>query len=296
MALLAKVQRRDMANPVDPCRKGGNAACRCDGGETMPIARRAIDSLHRRDWAATGIELLVVIVGVFIGLQAANWNEDRLSAQRGAGFAERLKDDLRIEAWNYEMQIGYHAQVRANAMRAADALAGRADLSEEALLVAAYRATQYNDDTRQSTTYDELISTGEMGLVVDPALRKLAMDLYSTPVFEWLPEEGRASQYRQWFRKHMPHHVQDAVALACGDRVVLPGDYAGIGGALDYACLVELSAADMASAAETLRNDPDALPLLRLRIADTATNIAQLEYYSGTSVRDQLRRIAAESG
>lgn len=177
----------------------------------------------------------------------------------------------------------------------ADALAGRAELSDEALLVAAYRATQYNDNTRQSTTYDELISTGEMGLVADPALRKLAMDLYSTPVFDWVPEEGRASQYRQWFRKRVPHHAQDAVALACGDRVVLPGDYPGIGGALDYPCRIELPPADIASAAEILRNDLDALPLLRLRIADTATNIAQLEYYSGTSVRDQLRRIATES-
>ena len=261
----------------------------------MSITRRAIESVRSRDWAATGIELVVVILGVLIGLQAANWNEDRLNAQRGAGFTDRLKDDLRVEAWNYEMQIGYHTQVRANALRAADALAGRAELSDEALLVAAYRATQYNDNTRQSTTYDELISTGEMGLVADPALRKLAMDLYSTPVFDWVPEEGRASQYQQWFRKRVPHPVQGAVALACGDRVVLPGDYAGIGGALDYSCNIKLPAADIASAAEILRNDPDALPLLRLRIADTATNIAQLEYYSGTSVRDQLRRIAAES-
>lgn len=257
--------------------------------------RRLIEQLRQQNWTAVAIDFVIVVVGVFIGIQMANWNEDRLSAKRGTLLTERLKEDLRVEAWNYEMQIGYHGQVRANAQRAADALAGRTELSDEALLVAAYRATQYNDNTRQRTTYDELISTGEMGLVADPALRKLAMDLYSTPVFDWLPEEGRSSQYRQFFRKRVPHHVQDAVATACGDRVALPGDYAGIGGALDYPCRIGLPAADIATAAGILRDEPDALPLLRLRIADTGTNIAQLEYYSGTSVREELRRIAAEA-
>ena len=259
------------------------------------MLRRLATRFRQQDWLAVTIELVVVILGVFIGLQAANWNEDRLSAKRGELLTKRLTDDLRVEAWNYEMQIGYNSQVRANALRAADALAGRSELSDEALLVAAYRATQYNDNTRQSTTYDELISTGEMALVADAALRKLAMDLYSTPVFDRLPEEGRTSRYRQLFRKRVPHHVQMAVAAACGDRVALPGDYAGIAGTLEYPCRVDLPAADIVNAAVILRREPDALPLLRLRIADTGTNITYLEYYSGTAVREQLRRIAAEA-
>lgn len=200
----------------------------------MPIARRAIDSLRRKDWSATGIELVVVILGVFIGLQAANWNEDRLSAQRGIGFTERLKADLRVEAWNYEMQIGYYTQVRTNAIRAGDALSGRSAMSDEALLAAAYRATQYNESTRQRTTYDELISTGEMHLVADMSLRKLAMEIYSLPNIDIIGAEGRASQYRELFRKRVPHTVQFALAQACGDRMIPTGSYAGIATALDF--------------------------------------------------------------
>ena len=260
----------------------------------MPIARRAIDSLRRKDWSATGIELVVVILGVFIGLQAANWNEDRLSAQRGVGFTARLKQDLRVEAWNYEMQIGYYQQVRANAIRAADALSGRSVLSDEALLAAAYRATQYNENTRQRTTYDELISTGEMHLVADMALRKLAMEMYSLPNIELIAEEGRFSQYRQLFRKRIPHQVQAAVAAACGDRVIPSGDYAGIGSALDYPCAIDVPAADLAEAARILREDPETLPLLRLRIADTGTNISQFDAYL-PDLREALRRVAAEA-
>jgi hypothetical protein len=253
--------------------------------------RRLLDQIRQQNWTAVGIDLVIVVVGVFIGIQVANWNDDRLATQRGDGFTERLKADLRIEAWNYENQISYFSQVNANALRAADALAGRAELSDEALLVAAYRATQYSDNTRQRATYDELTSTGELGLVTDPALRRLAMDLYTMPVFQWFTDEGRNSPYRAWFRRQVPHHVQAAVASACGDNVILTGNYEGIATQLDYPCRVELPAADIAQAAAILRQSPDALPLIRQRIADTGTTIANLDVFY-LDVWQGLRQVA----
>lgn len=260
----------------------------------MPIARRAIESLRRRAWGDTGIELVVVILGVFIGLQAANWNEDRLSAQRGIAFTERLKADLRVEAWNWEMQIAYYSQVRTSAIRAADALSGHIALTDDALLAAAYRATQYNENTRQRTTYDELTSTGEMNLIADLGLRNLAVEIYSSPIFELISDEGRMSDYRKWFRQRVPHRVQFAVAEACGDRIIATGDFAGIATALDYPCQIDLPAAELAEVANLIRNDADALPLLRLRIADAGTNISHFDAYL-PDLRDALRRIAAEA-
>lgn len=106
---------------------------------------------------AVAIELIVVVLGVFIGLQASNWNQDCEQDRRSAEFMQRLKADLRAEAWNIEMQIGYHQQVQANAQRAVDALTGKAALSDEALLVAAYRATQYNDNVRQRARKREAV-------------------------------------------------------------------------------------------------------------------------------------------
>ncbi|MBN8481560.1 MAG: hypothetical protein J0L88_08230 [Xanthomonadales bacterium] len=256
--------------------------------------RRMIENVRRQDWTAIAVELVVVVLGVFIGLQAANWNEDRLSAQRGAELTTRLRADLRVESWNFAMQIGYYGQVRASALRAADALAGITPLDDEALLVAAYRATQYYENTRQRTTYDELISTGEMGLVTDPELRNLAMELYSTPVFELMPQEGRSSQFRVFFRKRIAHDVQAALGSACGDRTIRTGDFTGVDSVLDYPCRLGLPADAVATAAATLRGDPETLPLLRLRIADTGTNISQFDAYLPT-LRDAMRKIAAES-
>lgn len=39
------------------------------------ILRRITANFRRQDWSAATIELVVVSLGVFIGLQASNWNE-----------------------------------------------------------------------------------------------------------------------------------------------------------------------------------------------------------------------------
>ncbi len=144
----------------------------------MTILRRAIRNLQAQDWTAVLVELVVVVLGVFIGVQASNWNSDAETERKSAVFTERLKSDLRIEAWGYEMQVGYYGQVLRNATAADDALTGKSPLSDEALLIAAYRATQYNSYIRRRATYDELTSTGEIGLIRDDTLRTLAMYHY----------------------------------------------------------------------------------------------------------------------
>ena len=203
--------------------------------------RQAIEHARRRDWASVAIEVLVVVIGVFIGLQASNWNQDRETERKAGVFSQRLDSDLRAEAWGYEMQIGYYGQVIANARRAADALTGSSPLSDEALLVAAYRGTQYNGNIRRRATYDELTSTGEIGLIRDAAKRDLAMRLYNFPMLEEIVEEAKHSEYRHWFRLNMPHDVQQALSDACGDTVVAVGDYKGIDATLDHPCSPRLS-------------------------------------------------------
>ena len=46
------------------------------------VLRRLAENLRAQNWAAVSIELLIVIVGVYIGLQVNTWNEERLGAQR----------------------------------------------------------------------------------------------------------------------------------------------------------------------------------------------------------------------
>ncbi len=255
--------------------------------------RRLLDQVKQQNWTAVGIDLVIVVVGVFIGIQVANWNEDRLTQRKAAEFTERLRTDLLGEAWGYEMQVGYYTDVLENATRAADALEGDAPLPDEALLVAAYRATQYNGNTRRRATYDELVSTGEIGLIRDPALRQLAMEVYNTAQFDIMVDEGINSAYRKAFRTTLPHGVQRAVANACGDKLVEPGDFASVDGSLDYPCTTGLPPEVLADAVARLRANPDMLPLLRLRLLDVETSVSNLTNYY-RSLRSGLAALVRE--
>jgi hypothetical protein len=259
------------------------------------MIRRIFQNIRKQDWTAVVIELVVVILGVFIGVQVSNWNADLETDRKAALFTSRLKADLREEAWGYEMQVGYYEQVRRNAMAAEDALAGRGSLSDEALLVAAYRATQYNAYIRRRATYDELTSTGEIGLIRETALRELAMRTYTAEVFDEIVKHGRSSEVRNAFRKAIPRDVQTTLNERCGDHLVAIGDYAAIEQVLDYPCTTTLPAAAIASSVAILRADPNFAAALRLRIADLGTDLGNLTWFYKDDLRDRLRALAKEA-
>jgi len=240
------------------------------------ILRRLADNLREQNWTAISIEFVLLVVGVFLGIQVANWNAERESANDSAVFTERLKEDLRAEAWRYQFLIEYYRDVRDAAEAAADALSGKAPLSDEAFLIAAYRATQYKQGASRRATYDELISTGNIGLIKDRELLNLAVRAYSVVTIDVMVQEGIESPYRALFRMSLPNDTQRALGKQCGDRYILPGDYRDFDKVIDFACETGLPEADISTAADALRADPETLRTLRLRVADIETRLADL--------------------
>jgi len=58
------------------------------------ILRRVIKHVGAQDWFAVGIDFVIVVVGVYIGIQVANWNEARIANARKAQIVEALITDL----------------------------------------------------------------------------------------------------------------------------------------------------------------------------------------------------------
>ena len=42
------------------------------------MLKRLGQALRRQDWATIAIEFVLLVLGVFLGIQVANWNESRL--------------------------------------------------------------------------------------------------------------------------------------------------------------------------------------------------------------------------
>jgi hypothetical protein len=261
--------------------------------ETSLPPRGLLARLRGHAWSSVAVELAIVVLGVFIGIQVSNWNQDRLADRQAAEFTARLKADLREEDWRYQFLIAYSLEVLANANRAVDDLEGMQRLTDEALLVSAYRATQYKEFLRRRSTYDELISTGTIGLIRDDVLRDTAMRVYNLRTFESLVQEGVRSRYRETFRMSIPNAVQRALTRNCGDKYTLPGDYSRIKGTLDYPCRLDLPPDVISAAAATLRSSPEMRSYLRLRIADLETRIFDLRG-NNKAIMERLRAIAKQ--
>ena len=54
------------------------------------ILRRITGAFRRQDWFTVAIETLIVVLGVFLGLQASNWNADRLAHAQADDLLQRM--------------------------------------------------------------------------------------------------------------------------------------------------------------------------------------------------------------
>jgi hypothetical protein len=235
------------------------------------LLRRVIKHFRHQEWTAIVIDFVIVVVGVFVGIQVSNWNQAQSDNRLGEELAERLRADLLVEAWNYAMLIEYLADVQSNTDKALAGLQGTSEISDEQLLIAAYRATQYNAGTTQRTTYDELISTGKIGFITDKTLVNAATLIYETLELDQLLNEGVDSAYRETFRKTLPVEIQDSVSQLCGDRFVRTGDFNRIKNRLNYPCTTDLSPQQFELAVNKLRGNPAILENLRLRAMNVRT-------------------------
>jgi hypothetical protein len=61
------------------------------------IQRRLGERLKQHDWVAVTIELILVVVGVFLGIQVANWNEQRKEQSLESAYQSRIAQDVRSD-------------------------------------------------------------------------------------------------------------------------------------------------------------------------------------------------------
>jgi hypothetical protein len=58
------------------------------------LLRRVIEHVRTQNWTAVALDFVIVVVGVFIGIQVANWNGSRQDRHDEETFLNRLHDDI----------------------------------------------------------------------------------------------------------------------------------------------------------------------------------------------------------
>lgn len=73
------------------------------------IQRRLGERLQQQDWVAVAIELCLVVVGVFLGIQVANWNGERKERSLESANQSRIAQDVRSDSSELNEIIGVSA-------------------------------------------------------------------------------------------------------------------------------------------------------------------------------------------
>lgn len=137
------------------------------------ILRRLSQSLKTQNWTAIWIEFVLLVSGVFLGIQVSNWNAERVEGIRAQAYLARIKGNLNSDIVNIERRKVYWTQVINYGNEAIHYLETSELVDDSAwkTVLAFYQASQLWPWASIDTTYQELRNGGELGLIKDESLR-----------------------------------------------------------------------------------------------------------------------------
>ena len=243
------------------------------------ILARISKAIREQNWFAVVLEFVIVIAGVVIGFQVTAWNEGRVRESRAVAMQDRLAVDLEAERWRIAATSLYLEDMVSEAEQALQALDGTQTLSDEQLVIRAFRGSQYFWAGILRSTYDELVFSGEINLLPDNIFRNAAIEYYNSSTTSLLSEPGE-TPYRNAFRQSLsPALHRELVANCAEDPNVQIGDYDALEQFLDFPCEIDGLDSDIAALAERLRNDGTLVGLLRWRVIEAEQNQTNLVYF-----------------
>lgn len=241
------------------------------------ILRRLTQNVKDQNWFAVVLDFIIVVIGVVIGLQVSNWNEARAEMARASEYSARLMDDLDFE-YDYVISLIDYTEATLEAGNEAYlGLTGQVEMDDKTIMIHAFRASQYNWYERRRATFDEMVSAGSFRLIENGQLRDAAFGMFSTPLFDIMREEGGTADYRTYYRETIEPSVVETLRQACGDLQVDTGNRFITLITLDYECDPDITADDLANGVAALRTHPDILDALRLRTAQRAGRVSDMQ-------------------
>jgi len=240
------------------------------------IFKRAVAKLRAQDWTAISIELVIVIVGVFIGIWVSNWNQERVKKQQTREMLVQLKpellglQELSSNTRNYYAVTGRYADT---------AFAGwqkNPRVSDEQFVIATYQASQIIGFNNNGASWALVFGANELRDIDDPKVRGPLTRLM-TFEYSFLNYTAVTTQYRDEVREVIPDDIQQQIRAACGDRMQ-PDRRSFL---LTEPCQLHLRPDEAASTAASLRGHAELPRLLRLHRATVAAYISNLDLFDG---------------
>ena len=251
------------------------------------IYKRFAANLRAQNWFAIGIELAIVIIGVFIGTQVSNWNQARLEKLATERMIEELKPGLRSFIDFFETAKIYYAITGDYADSAFKGWDENPGVSDEQFVISAYQASQVYTFGVNAVNWTQVFGGGQLSNIGDPELRRGLANLM-TLNFDMIDMPAVDTPYRQNVRQVIPEDIQDAIRSRCGDTVIPDKPLTQ---QLPAECDLDFPASRWANAASALRAEPTLARQLRWHRAAVAAFLSNMDLFER-----QTREVVARIG
>jgi len=145
------------------------------------LLRRIVEHVKDQNWTAISLDFLIVVVGVFIGIQAANWNDERRAREQRAASMDRLYSEAEASVAYLRHQLeGYRLGAEARSSVLEKTANGNIEAVEQREMVLAINYIVFFPPVAPPrSVYDEIISTGRFMELGNTRLRDAINNYYS---------------------------------------------------------------------------------------------------------------------
>jgi hypothetical protein len=212
------------------------------------IFQNVVAALRRQNWPAIGIELLIVIIGVFIGTQVSNWNQARTEREATKRMLVQFAPELQAQIEFLDSTKTYYATARRFANEALAAWSGDRRISDERFVIAAYQASQIYGAGVNGENWTLTFGGEQVRNIQDPKVRR-SLEVVLTQDYSAIQLSAVSTPYREQVRRIIPIHIQDRIRRECGDRQIRNTPLAE----LPATCALRLAPAEAEATAAALR-------------------------------------------
>jgi hypothetical protein len=248
---------------------------------------RVAEHIRTQNWTAIAIDFAIVVIGVFVGIQAANWNAQRAEDAKAEEYLARIRGSLdadlnaidrRDRFWRQVIDYGKQAIHHSETGQWVDGSAWKT-------VLAYYQASQIMTFALDDATYVEMRDGGELGLIRNPRLRSELSTYYAINA----AEEGYLfrlqPEYRRIVRGLTPAAAADHIWSRCWQFLPELREQR----LLD--CESPISEAQAQAILDGYLKDANLLPELRFWVANQGVALS-----SNAGYRHRLERMLSQLG
>ena len=244
------------------------------------ILRRITEHVKAQNWFAVGLDFLIVVIGVFVGLQVQQWSTERTANAHELKLLGELRTELENSITVTSGRIDSFIQVGEAARRSLEFLESGDDCGDECwqIVIDFFHASQWQRIDAPRLTFDEMRREGL------PRSRAVieAVESYHVEIDSLAYTMNILPEYRTLVRGLIPLTIHDIYWVQCFKFEANKEAY-------NLECPQGVPAEMSARTIATIRAHPDIIPTLTVWAGDVRSTPSSLE----DGIEDAERAIAA---